>query len=171
MKVSLPVCHSSTAPPWRGFEQCIERMIVRSSTMPAICGKISLTQAPLSPCRLNAKGEPMRLPPRRGNETTLGPAKGSGFPVSRFRTGLGSNVSICEGPPNMKSMMTRLARGAKCGGRRARGFTPAAIESSANRADRAREPKPAPICRSIARRERAGRWSGFVIRRYFILHR
>ena len=34
---------------------------------------------------------------------------------TRFSTAEQSKVSTCDGPPGMKSWMTRLARGAKCG--------------------------------------------------------
>ena len=70
--VSLPVCHSRTAPPCREFEQCIELITQRSSARSARCGNSELIQSPLSPCWRNSNGEPTRLPMRLGNDTTRG---------------------------------------------------------------------------------------------------
>ena len=89
--------------------------MARSSTIPATFGNSSLTSAPLSPCCLNSNGDAIRSPPRRGNEMMRGLANGRGFPLSRLRTGFGSNVSMCDGPPNMNSMITRFAFGGKWG--------------------------------------------------------
>ena len=40
---------------WLIASVCIERMIARSSTIFAVCGSNSLTQAPLLPCCANLK--------------------------------------------------------------------------------------------------------------------
>ena len=153
MNVSLPVCHSRTAPPCRELEQCIELITHKSSARAARCGNNELIGRPLSPCWWNSKAEPTRLPIRSGNETTLGRfSEGSGRPLSRFNKGLGSKVSRCEGPPNMKSMITRRARAGKWDGRGASGLR-AAGECSARSAASASEPKPAPIRSSACRRE------------------
>src|ERR1700752_1719961 len=47
--------------------------------------------------------------------TSLGGVSESCFPAYLFSTGFGSNDSTCDTPPNMKSQITRLARGWKCG--------------------------------------------------------
>ena len=144
MKVSVPVCHSSTAPPWRGLVQCIELTMQRSSTWPATWGNTSLTAAPDSPWRRKPKGDPPRLPWRSGNESTLGLAKGSGRPCSATRRGLGSKLSMWLGPPNMNSMITRLARGATPDGRGRSTSSPSAAAASASSPVSASEPNPAP---------------------------
>ena len=69
--VSEPVCSSSSAPPWREFEPCIDLMKQRSSTHFATSGNKSLTQAPLCPYCLNAQGDCSRL--NVSLETTFGP--------------------------------------------------------------------------------------------------
>src|SRR5262245_10140758 len=43
-------------------------------------------------------------------KTVVGVLNGMGLPLSRSRRGLGSNVSIWEGPPSMKRKMTDFAR-------------------------------------------------------------
>src|SRR5690349_13057726 len=45
--------------------------------------------------------------------------------------GFGSNVSTCEGPPDMKRKMTRLALAGYCGGRTPSGFVAGATSASA----------------------------------------
>ncbi len=50
---------------------------------------------------------------------------GSGFPCCSLSMGFGSNRSMCEGAPAMKMKMHAFAFGSKCGGRGARGLTPA----------------------------------------------
>ena len=74
-------------------------------------------------------------------------------------TGLGSNVSTCDGPPFMNRKMTRFARAGKCGGLGASGFAgTAASEALAARLGQCpasartpaspRAPKPPPIRQS-----------------------
>ena len=66
--------------------------------------------------------------------------------------GLGSKVSMCEGPPFMKRKMTRLARAG-------RSFVMAPELSSP---DMPTTPKPALMRRSMARRERGEAESRFM---------
>ena len=88
---------------------------------------------------------------------------GRRWPWSFERTGLGSKVSICAGPPLARIWMTYLARARKCGARGASG--PAAesalLAASAANSERSPRsaaspsvPKPAPQRRSMSRRER-----------------
>ena len=84
--------------------ETIERMIARSSTHWPTCGNKSLTGMPLSPYCRNFHGQPSTLPTLLncvGWVLTL-----IGCPCSRSRRGLGSNVSICDGPPSMNRKMT-----------------------------------------------------------------
>ena len=111
MKVSLPVCSSSSAPPWRELDPYIDLMKQRSSVISAILGKTELTQAPLWPCCLKAQGDFSRLPV--APETIRGLGNGNGLPWSLSSCGLWSKVSTCEGPPCMNRKMTRLARAGK----------------------------------------------------------
>jgi hypothetical protein len=55
---------------------------------------------------------------------------GMGLPCSCFRRGLGSKVSTCETPPDMKQKMTLFTFGGKCGGRGANGLSLAAAASA-----------------------------------------
>ena len=71
----------------------------RSSTQPATCGNSSLTGMPDSPCRANFQGEASRLPV--ASRINFGFSKGAGWPFSRVTRGLGSKVSMCDGPPGM----------------------------------------------------------------------
>ena len=90
---------------------------------------------------------------RLGNDNTRGRfSAGKGRPLSRASSGLGSNVSRCDGPPNMNSTITRFAFGGACGGRTASGLL-AAAKSSASMADKASVPNPAPSCDSHCRRD------------------
>src|SRR3954454_21132088 len=78
--VSDPVCSSSSAPPCREFEPCIDLMKHRSSAHPARCGNNSDTHAPLCPYRLKANGDLSRFPVAL--DTTRGFGNGSGLPSS-----------------------------------------------------------------------------------------
>src|SRR5687767_10383244 len=86
MNVSDPVCISSSAPPCREFDPHIDLMKQMSSTFFANRGNRSLTHAPLCPYCLNAHGDCSRL--NVSLDTTFGRANGSGFPWSRFNSGL-----------------------------------------------------------------------------------
>ena len=91
----------------------IERITHRSSTHVAILGNSSLTSVPHWPYFLNCHGE--RKTFTVFVRTNLGCSNGSGLPLYSSSFGLGSNISTCEGPPDMKRKMIRLQRGAKCG--------------------------------------------------------
>ena len=90
---------------------------------------------------------------------TRGFAPGKGLPSSRSSSGLGSKVSMCDGPPFMKRKITRLARGARCGD-----FADAGDgDFSASRDDAASQPKPAAERLSAARRLMSEGWNaGFM---------
>ena len=84
------------------------------------CGNRSLTGMPLSPYRRNFHGQLSTFPTLLncvGWVLTL-----IGCPCSRSSLGLGSNVSICDGPPSMNRKMTLVALAAKCGGLGASGL-------------------------------------------------
>ncbi len=116
--VSLPVCHSSTAPPCREFEQCIELITHRSSARSSQVRKERAHPDPALSVLAKFK--------RRSDEVAHAIGKrqharrfsaGNGRPLSRASSGLGSNVSRCDGPPNMNSMMTRFTFGGACAAR------------------------------------------------------
>src|SRR4051812_7477695 len=71
--VSLPVCSSSSAPPWREFDPHIDLMKHISSTRFDNSGNNSLTHMPLPPCCLNSQGDLSRL--NVSLETTFGRLK------------------------------------------------------------------------------------------------
>ena len=81
-----------------------------SMCCPAVRAKRSLTSIPLSPYFLKVNGEPRAAPVFR-SVRRLG--VGSVLPWYFASSGLGSNVSTCEGPPFMKRWTTCLAFGAK----------------------------------------------------------
>src|SRR5262249_37451024 len=162
-----PVFICRQAPLWLMLSATIERMTHRSSTHEATCGKSSLTSVPHWPCLLNFHGDLRRLPVLV--RTSFGISKGSGLPLSWSRRGLGSKVSTCDGPPDMKRKMMRLARAGYCGGRTASGLGVAAAASSASKPARATMPKP------LAKWPRAWRrvsgsfgmyWTGEVMARF-----
>src|SRR5258707_1156399 len=80
--------------------------------------------------------------------------RGSGLPLSRSSKGFGSKRSTCEGPPDMKRKMMRLAFAGYCGGFTSNGLDEAgsAEASSASKPARATMPKPLAKVRSIWRR-------------------
>ena len=110
------------------------------------------------PASRSARAGGTRTASRRGCPSgwgTRGPAAASparaACRLSRASRGLGSNVSRCDGPPNMNRRMTRFTFAGKCGGFAASGSAaPAALASSASSAARARPPKPAPAAPGIA---------------------
>ncbi len=77
----------------------MERITAISSIISAVRGNIELTGIPLCPYLLNSKGEgktfPLLLNWVRSTLT------GMGWPANFVRVGLGSNVSMCETPPDM----------------------------------------------------------------------
>src|SRR5580700_4865254 len=88
-------------------------MMAMSSTQVATCGNNSLTSAPDCPYFLKVKGEPRILSLML--KTVVGGLNGSDWPLSLISRGLGSKVSICDGPPSMNRKITDFAFGAKCG--------------------------------------------------------
>src|SRR5262245_33069256 len=81
---------------WLGVLACIERMKQTSSTWAAVLAKISLTSMPLCPYFLNLNGDGRAAPV--GRSVVRLPC-GSFLPSYFFKSGLGSKVSICDGPP------------------------------------------------------------------------
>src|SRR5262249_41707962 len=83
-------------------------------------------------------------------------------PSWRVSSGLGSNVSTCDGPPFMKRWITRLARAWNCGalGRSGLTLASAALAGRASkpawaiRPPKASEPKPMPDRHRSSRRVR-----------------
>ena len=157
-KLSLPVCSFSSAPPWAGLVPCSEWMKQRSSTQlgdvreqladpdAALAVLLELPRRARAGCRSWRTGR-------------AASAKGSGLPSSRSSSGLGSNVSTCDGPPFMNRKMTRLARGGKCGGCGASGSrpAPAADDSSASSEARASDAEARGAARASIRRREVGR--------------
>src|SRR3954454_20129635 len=81
---------------WLGVLAYIERMKQMSSTGAAVLAKISLTSMPLVPCLLNLEGDGRAEPVGR---SVVRLPWGSFLPSYFFSSGLGSKVSICDGPP------------------------------------------------------------------------
>src|SRR5258706_6024063 len=93
-----------------------------SSTCFATLVYLSHTHAPDLPYCLNENGDFISgpgLPLKTSMEIF--------FPLFLSSSGLGSNRSTALGAPSMKSQMTYLALGAKCGGRTVRGLAAVAI--------------------------------------------
>src|SRR4051794_25297601 len=102
-----PVFICKHAPLWLMLSAYIERITHMSSTQVARFGKSSLISVPHLPDLLNLYGEANRLPVRV--RSSFGFSNGSGLPLSIASRGLGSKRSTCDGPPDMKRKMTRLA--------------------------------------------------------------
>src|SRR5258708_3300798 len=96
---SEPVFIITVATSWAGMSVYIERMIAMSSTCSPIFGKTSLTGMPERPMGVNLKGEGMATPFMFGRD----------LPAYLASSGLGSQVSTCEGAPWAKMWITRLA--------------------------------------------------------------
>src|ERR1700734_1168764 len=92
----------------------IERTTHRSSTQVARWGKSSLTAIPACPYCLKVHGDCNKFPVLV--RSSLGFSKGNGLPLSFARRGLGSKVSTCDGPPDMKRKIILLALAGYCGG-------------------------------------------------------
>src|SRR5262249_21058640 len=123
-------------------------------------GKISLTSMPAAPHFWKAKGDFISLPPLR----TPGMFSGGSLPSCVVSPGLGSNVSTCDGPPFMNRKMTRFAFGVKCPARGASGLLAArAVLSVARTPASPRRPNPAPMPRSMSRREIADGVKTFMV--------
>ncbi len=97
----------------------MERMTAMSSTHSPTWEKISLTSIPLWPYFLNLNGDGKAAPVLRSVRRF---SRGSGWPAYLARSGLGSKVSRCDGPPLAKMWSTRFALAAKCGARGVSGF-------------------------------------------------
>src|SRR5690349_3187419 len=153
VKVNVPVKVCNSAAPWSTPSPTIERMTHRSSAHSRMFGNRSLMGRPLWPALLNFQGDFIK-PPVLPAAKVSGCLMGSGLPSLASRYGLGSKVSIEEGPPCMKRKITRLARAGNMGGLGISG----SAEDSANAASAKRDcspmyPKPQPAARSMARRE------------------
>ena len=79
--------------------EVIERTTSNSSAISRTWGKRSLTGVPQVPPGAKFQGVPRQLPLESNWVGDL--AMGNGWPCRSVRTGLGSNVSICPGPPSM----------------------------------------------------------------------
>ena len=84
---------------WLMLSATIERITQRSSTCVARRGRSSLTSVPHWPCFANFHGEASRLPVL--TRSSFGFSNGSGWPFIAASLGLGSNRSMCDGPPGM----------------------------------------------------------------------
>src|SRR5260370_40950727 len=115
-------------------------MMAMSSTQVATWGNNSLTSAPDCPYFRNAKGDGRTL--SLILRTVVGGLKGRDCPLSFARRGLGSKVSIWDGPPSMNRKITDLAFAAKCGGLGAKGLTAATARLAASSPARASPPNP-----------------------------
>ena len=96
-------------------------MTQRSSTCCGRAANSSLTSMPLWPYLLER--ERRAASPRRSCARCGGSGSGSGLPWYLSSSGLGSNVSTCDGPPFMNRWTTCLALAGKCGGRGASGLS------------------------------------------------
>src|SRR4051812_1601842 len=95
----LPVCRKKLACVCSLKLLVIERTTARSSAQVATWGNKSLTHMPLRPYWRNFHGQPSVLPLLLycvGSIFIL-----NGWPCSFVSSGLGSNVSTCDGPPSM----------------------------------------------------------------------
>ena len=81
---------------WFGVLAYIERMKHMSSTWAAVFSKISLTSMPDWPYLRNENGEPIAAPVAR---SVVRLPCGKVWPSYLLSSGLGSNVSTCDGPP------------------------------------------------------------------------
>src|SRR5258708_36652133 len=82
-------------------------MTQQSSMMPASRGRVSLISMPLCPLRTKLSGDGMKpVPLVFFRSSPVGCC-----PSTFLSAGLGSKVSICEGPPFKKRKMTRWGRG------------------------------------------------------------
>ena len=96
------------------------------------------------------------MPPTSLNIVGL-TATGIGWSARSRNSGLGSNESTCDTPPDMKQKITLFARGAKSGFRPLANDSRSVAESSD---DNASEPNPVEQCASICRRDSFGRRVG-----------
>src|SRR5271169_3955381 len=99
-----------------------------SSRHVAIWGKSSLIGVPHWPCGLNDHGDCKRFPVLV--RSSFGFSNGSGLPLSLASRGFGSNVSTCDGPPDMKRKIVAFALAGNRGGLTSRGFDAASSAAS-----------------------------------------
>ena len=112
-----PVNSMVTAGSWLIESVCMLRTMARSSTIRPVCGNSSDVSTPARPCRTKPKAEPTSgmvpwrtvLAENRSCPRTDG---GNSWPCIARNFGLGSNRSMCDGPPDMNRKITRRARGA-----------------------------------------------------------
>src|SRR5579883_1953647 len=153
-----PVFMNMCAGSWLIASVVIERTTQISSITEPMCGNSSLTSVPFLP---NV---------RNGNigarQTSFWPwscasccprvnDSGMGWPSTRARPGLGSNVSNCDGPPAIVSQMTRFAfwGNARKGGVRLDGWAWARRSDGSSSEASATAPTPC-----AARPRKARRW-------------
>ena len=147
-RVNVPVKVCSSAAPWSTPSPTIERTTQRSSAHSRMLGSKSLIGRPLCPQFLKVHGDFIKLPVFPAANVS-GCLIGSGLPWLASRYGLGSKVSIDEGPPCMNRKITRLARAGNMGDFGASGsLTVSAISDC-----RPINPRPQPAPRSTPRRE------------------
>jgi hypothetical protein len=138
---------------WKKLSQVIDRTTHRSSAQRDTLGNSSLTSIPARPYFANFHGEGKALPSGRALPSSLlvfSGRTGSRLPSHLASSGLGSKVSIWEGPPDMNRKMIRFARGVKWGIFVAP--TAFARAESASTPARATEPNPPASWPSICRR-------------------
>src|SRR5438876_2913032 len=125
----------------------MERITQMSSMHSPILENISLSSMPLCPNFLNSNGDFSRLPVLR-SVFRLG--VGIGWPWYLVSIGLGSKVSTWLGPPLRNRKITRLALGAKWGGRTSSGLRVSSFAPSMPL--KPSMPNPLPILRRTSRR-------------------
>src|SRR5262245_60398882 len=86
---SDPVFMNNCATSCAGMSVCIDRMTARSSTCFAIAENTSLTSIPDWPYLENLNGDAIATPFSPGND----------LPLAFVSSGLGSQVSTCDGAP------------------------------------------------------------------------
>src|SRR3954468_14612763 len=110
----VPVLSCRQPPAWAAVSVYSERITHRSSANLAVCGNRLLIGRPLLPCFVNSNGLRIRWPTGRPLDPTL-VLPVYGLPSYLSSSGLGSNVSTCEGAPFMNRKTTCLALPGKCG--------------------------------------------------------
>src|SRR5688572_30830336 len=122
----------------------------RSSTTPATFGNNSLTSAPLCPYFLNENGDCKIFPVFV--RINFGNSNGGACPLYFANAGFGSNVSTCEGPPDINKKITRFAFAGKCGSFTVNGLLEPAKASAPNKFANPNIPNPFAKVPSIRRR-------------------
>src|SRR3954447_13953505 len=132
-----------------------ERRTQISSTCVATFGYQSDTQSPLCPCCFHCRFEGISVfLPVPIAVITVPKDGGRGCPAYFSSCGFGSKRSMWLGPPSMKSQITDLTLGAKCGGFGASGSAAAAdARSWARRKLNASDPRPLPVLHRKSRRD------------------